>query len=72
MKTKLTKASQGGVMVRLNNASIPDNNEVRYQKSNAKSSGGVNANFKAVVTKPTSKGSGKVNTPPKKASPSNG
>ena len=59
----------GGVKVKVNNASVPDNSKVRTQKSNAKSSGGVNANFKAVPKKAGGKSPGGVNTPIKKASP---
>jgi hypothetical protein len=60
----------GGVKVKVNNASVPDNNKVRTQKSNAKSSGGVNANFKAVPKKAGGTSPGGVNTPIKKVSPS--
>jgi hypothetical protein len=59
----------GGVKVKVNNASVPDNNKVRTQKLNAKSSGGVNANFKAVPKKAGGTSPGGVNTPIKKASP---
>jgi len=71
MKTKMTKLKKAskGVEVKVNNASVPDNNKVRTQKSNAKSSGGVNSNFTGVVKNPGSKGSGGANTPPSKAMP---
>jgi hypothetical protein len=67
-KGAVTKASKG-VVVRLNNSSVPDNTKVDKQKLNASASGGVNANFKGVVKNATSKGSGKANTPPSKATP---
>jgi hypothetical protein len=64
----LAKASKG-VVVKMNNKSVPDNTKVDTQNLNASSSGGVNANFKGVVKNATSKGSGKANTPPSKATP---
>jgi hypothetical protein len=67
-KGGLAKASKG-VVVKMNNKSVPDNTKVDTQNLNASSSGGVNANFKGVVKNATSKGSGKANTPPSKATP---
>lgn len=69
-KMMKSPAKAGGVKTKVNNGSVPDNSQVRTQKSNAKSSGGVNANFKAVPKKAGGKSPGGVNTPIKKASPS--
>lgn len=67
-KVKITKASKG-VVVKMNNKSVPDNTKVDKQKLDASSSGGVNANFKGVVKNATSKGSGNANNPPSNATP---
>jgi hypothetical protein len=64
----LAKASKG-VVVKMNNKSVPDNTKVDNQKLDASSSGGVNTNFKGVVKKATSKGSGNANNPPSNATP---
>lgn len=67
-KVRIAKASKG-VVVKMNNKSVPDNTKVDKQKLDASASGGVNSNFKSVVKKATSKGSGNANTPPSKATP---